>query len=139
MLKRRHVRWVPRVTSLPSSKERKKDATAGKGSSMKNGQHGCMCLHLSGKRNGWSIRVTDGAGKANWGHENHTKRFSFHPEKYVFCLPSKQILSSANIPISTCLDRTLPSSSLLTQTGSTLFLTSYIYTFTKCTGCFATY
>lgn len=46
---------------LVSSKERKKDATAGKGSSMKNGQHGCMCLHLSGERNGWSIRVTGGA------------------------------------------------------------------------------
>lgn len=68
---------------------------------MKNEQHGCMCLHLSGERNGWSIRVTDGAWKANWGHENHTKGFSHHPDKYVFCLPRKQILSSANIPIST--------------------------------------
>lgn len=61
MLKRRNVRWVLRVTSLPGSKEWKKDATAGKGDSMKNGQHGCMCLHLSRERNGWSIRVTDGA------------------------------------------------------------------------------
>lgn len=62
---------------------------------MKNEQHGCMCLHLSGERNGWSIRVTDGARKANWGHENHTKGFSITltsmssaSQENRYCLPT---------------------------------------------------
>lgn len=45
VLKRRHFRQVPRVTSLPGSKEGEKDAAAGKGSSTKSGRHGCMCLY----------------------------------------------------------------------------------------------